>query len=318
MSFVRLPFHRWTFGAVLALGLALLPSLADARVGGGSSFGSRGSRTFSAPPTTTTAPRTAAPVERSMTPQSTAGASAQGPAFGGGFFGGGLGRGFLGGLLGAGLFGLMFGHGLMGGFGGIGSLFGLILQLGLVYLLVRWAMNWFGQRQQPGAAGVMSGGPGFSAFQGAFGGSGGGVRPAAGVPLDLQKADFDQFERLLGAVQEAYGAENLDRLRTLATPEMAAYFAQDLAENARQGVINRLSDVRLLQGDLAEAWREGMVEYATVALRFSLIDVMLERGSNRIVSGDASHASEAREVWTFVRPAGTGTGSWMLSAIQQA
>ena len=32
MSFVRLPFHRWTFVAFLALGLALLPSLYRTRL----------------------------------------------------------------------------------------------------------------------------------------------------------------------------------------------------------------------------------------------------------------------------------------------
>ena len=33
-----------------------------------------------------------------------------------------------------------------------------------------------------------------------------------------------------------------------------------------------MTDVRLLQGDLAEAWREGGREYATLAMRFSMID----------------------------------------------
>jgi predicted lipid-binding transport protein (Tim44 family) len=162
-----------------------------------------------------------------------------------------------------------------------------------------------------------AGGSGASAFQGGLGGAFAARAPAT-TPIDLQKVDFDQFEHLLGAVQGAYGEENLDRLRTLATPEMVAYLAQDLAENTSRGVTNRLSQVKLLQGDLSEAWREGMSDYATVAMRFSLIDVMLERGSNRVVSGDPSQATEAREVWTFVRPAGTPAAGWMLSAIQQA
>ena len=38
-------------------------------------------------------------------------------------------------------------------------------------------------------------------------------------------------------------------------------------------MINKVSGVKLLQGDLAEAWRENNDEYATVAMRFSLIDV---------------------------------------------
>ncbi len=41
----------------LAMPLTIAISSADARVGGGSSSGSRGNRTFSAPPSTSTAPK---------------------------------------------------------------------------------------------------------------------------------------------------------------------------------------------------------------------------------------------------------------------
>jgi predicted lipid-binding transport protein (Tim44 family) len=43
---------------------------------------------------------------------------------------------------------------------------------------------------------------------------------------------------------------------------------RSLAANASRGLINRVTDVKLLQGDLAEAWREGRTEHATVAMRF--------------------------------------------------
>ena len=81
--------------------------------------------------------------------------------------------------------------------------------------------------------------------------------------------------------------------------------------NASKGVVNRISDVKLLQGDLAEAWREGDTEYATVAMRYSLNDQMVERDSGRVVQGGPD---EATEVWTFMRARG---GHWLLSAIQQ-
>ncbi|TDM97689.1 hypothetical protein CEE87_12635, partial [Lactobacillus crispatus] len=51
----------------VAMPVALIASAADARIGGGSSSGSRGSRTFSAPPSTSTAPSAARPFERSAT-----------------------------------------------------------------------------------------------------------------------------------------------------------------------------------------------------------------------------------------------------------
>jgi predicted lipid-binding transport protein (Tim44 family) len=68
-----------------------------------------------------------------------------------------------------------------------------------------------------------------------------------------------------------------------------------------------------LQGDLAEAWREGDTDYASVAMRFSIIDRTLDRATGRVVAG-SDQPQEVVEVWTFLRPRG---GTWMLSAIQQ-
>ena len=112
-------------------------------------------------------------------------------------------------------------------------------------------------------------------------------------------------------MQAAYGAEDLARLRREATPEMLSYFSEDLAANASKGVINRVSDVKLLQGDLAEAWREGDTDYATVAMRYSLKDEMVDRESGRLVENGED---EATEIWTFMRARG---GHWLVSAIQQ-
>jgi len=72
--------------------------------------------------------------------------------------------------------------------------------------------------------------------------------------------------------------------------------------------------VKLLQGDLAEAWREGDKEYASVAMRYSLVDRFVDRATGRVAEGNES-PQEATEVWTFTRAPG---GSWLLSAIQQA
>jgi predicted lipid-binding transport protein (Tim44 family) len=75
--------------------------------------------------------------------------------------------------------------------------------------------------------------------------------------------------------------------------------------------------VKLLQGDLSEAWREGRDEYATVAMRFALNDVMEDIATGKPAPGSQG-ATEAREVWTFRRPLGAGPDAWKLSAIQQA
>jgi predicted lipid-binding transport protein (Tim44 family) len=137
------------------------------------------------------------------------------------------------------------------------------------------------------------------------------ARPAA-ESVDITESDYDAFERLLGEIQAAYSAEDLSALRARVTPEMLSYFSEELAGNASRGLINRVTDVKLLQGDLAEAWRESRTDYTTVAMRFALKDSLVERGSERIVEG--GERSEVTELWTFMRAAG---GSWLLSAIQQ-
>jgi len=296
-----------------ALPLILAVSSVDARIGGGMSSGSRGARTFSAPPSTSTAPGTAQPFNRTITQPGSPGLGAPAAA-GGGFFGG-SGRGLLGGLaagfLGAGLLGMLFGGGMFSGLGGLSSIFGLILQIGLIIIVVRLAMAWWQRRHTPASA-YAGAAPGASVGPGMFRtGSGFGLGSAP-APLEIAPADYEAFERLLGEIQAAWSNEDVAKLHTLATPEMVSYFTRDLAANKTRNEINKVSDLKLLQGDLAEAWREGDTDYASVAMRYALVDKTFDRTTGRLVSG--GEPEEVTEVWTFVRPRGM---NWELSAIQQ-
>ena len=297
----------------LALPLMLAISSADARIGGGGSSGSRGARTFSAPPSTSTAPGTAQPLNRTMTQPGSPGVGAPAAA-GGGFFnrpGMGMLGGLAAGFLGAGLLGMLFGGGMFGGLGGLSSIFGLILQIGLIIIVVRLAMAWWQRRHAPASAyaGPAAGPGAQSSFRAA---SGFGLGSSS-APLEILPADYEAFERLLGEIQTAWTDEDVARLHTLATPEMVSYFTGDIAANKARNVINKVSDVKLLQGDLAEAWREGDTDFASVALRFSMVDKTVDRATGRLVEG-SEQPSEVTEVWTFLRPRG---GNWELSALQQ-
>lgn len=296
----------------LALPLMLAMSAADARVGGGGSFGSRGARTFSAPPSTSTAPSAAQPMQRSITQPGSPGFGTS--AAGGGFFnrpGMGMLGGLAAGFLGAGLLGMLFGGGMFGGLGGgLSSIFGLLLQIGLIVIVVRLAMSWWQRRSAAAYAGPTAGpGPQTSFRSGTGFGLGSGT-----APLEISPRDYEAFEQLLSGIQAAWSNEDVAKLHTLATPEMVSYLSKDLAENKARNQVNKTSDVKLLQGDLAEAWREGDSDYASVAMRFSLVDKTIDRTTGRVVAG-GDQPAEATEVWTFVRPRGA---SWELSAIQQA
>ena len=221
------------------------------------------------------------------------------------------------GLLGAGVLGMLTGNGFFGGLGGITSMLGFLLQLALIGWLISLALRFFrGRSGHPAFAGA---GPGVfarSAYQGPTSGPfGPGSQPANGQPITIGPQDYAAFERSLLEIQNAYGREDMSALSRLTTGEMLRNFGAEIEQNRRRGVRNELSDAKLLQGDLAEAWREGGTDYASVAMRFGVRDMMVDRTTGRVVSGDPSRPSEATELWTFRREGGS---PWLLSAIQQA
>lgn len=310
--------------------------VAEARRGG--SFGSRGARTYSAPAATPTAPGAPGGLQRSMTPrdQAAPGAAARTPGAAqqqqrGGMFGG-LAGGLVGGLMLGGLVGLMMG----GGLGGMAGILGLIVQVGIIAVIAMLVMRFIRRRNAGGtqpafaAAGAtpytpepetartpyiataMAGG----ANRGQDAPARGAEVPAAGGSdeIGLDAGDFDAFEQLLSEVQAAFSREDFAQLRARCTPEIVSFLSEELSENAVKGVRNDVTDVRLLQGDLSEAWRESGNDFATVAMRYESVDVTRNRNSGEIVEGSTS-PTETTEVWTFVRPTGA---SWKLSAIQAA
>jgi predicted lipid-binding transport protein (Tim44 family) len=323
---------RWL--AVIAALVVVAPTLAEARAGGGTSSGSRGGKTDQAPAPTQTAPQSK-PVERSKTEpqqaQKPGGAAATPAPQAGGF----MSRnpflsGLMGGMIGAGLIGMLFGGGFGGGLAGAAGMIGLLLQVALIgglgYLAYRLFRGWSAARGQParanGPAYALAGGTpprpmdapplarsGLSAAMG-----GGSAAMSSAPQVAIGPDDYQAFESLLAGIQAAYSKADLTALRGLATPEMVGYFSEELSSNSSQGVENKIDAVKLEQGDLSEAWREGNLEYATVAMRFSMIDITRRIADGTIVAGNDKVRTEATEVWTFLRSRG---GKWLLSAIQQ-
>jgi predicted lipid-binding transport protein (Tim44 family) len=308
----------------LAAALALAPALAEARPGGGGSIGSRGARTFAPPAPTRTAPAPAKPIERSVTPQAAPtpqpgpqvarpALPAPQPSFAqrNPFV-----TGLLGGLVGAGIAGMLFGHGFGWGGMGFGGGLGVLLQLLILGGLAWWLVSRFQARRTEdsyafagNAAPQAAGG-----YAAAGAGAPSHAAAASSDEIGLTNADFDDFERLLDTIMKEWSAGDVAGLRRHVTPEMLSYFAEELAANASKGIVNSVSDVQLEQGDLSEAWREGDIEYATVALGYSLIDYSTAE-DGRIVAGSRTARQKVTEVWTFMRQA--GGGRWLLSAIQQ-
>ncbi len=286
---------------------------AEARRGG--SFGGRGIRTERSIPATPVSPSVTAPVQKTMTngtTRSTAGATAtpvRPSLFGG--FGGAL----LGGFLFSGLFGMLFGF----GFGGFGGFLALLFQVVLIGLLISFFTR---RRQQPAMAGgapyrYEAPGPAQNYAGRPSAGpserSGASRRAGSRDELGIRDADLSVFEQRLTQLQDAYSREDYAALRRISTPEIMGYLAEELGENASKGLRNEVFDVRLLAGDVAEAWREGGTEYASVAMRYESRDITRNRSTGEIVSGD-DRVTETVEVWTFQRQNGS---QWLVSAIQE-
>ncbi len=326
MSKIRLTVAALGVASALAV---VAVDYAEARAGSGRSSGSRGDRTYSAPPATNTAPKQAAPVEKSITQpgkatsaqgaQNAAGTAAQASRFGGM----GMRSLLMGGLIAAGLASIF-------GIGALASVLGFLLQFALIAGVIWLVISFIRSRNQPTLARASARGPGAplardsmmreTADRGSGIPSVGGSAPAgaAAAALAIGPDDFNTFEKRLSEIQRAYSEENIDKLGELTTPEMLSYFAQDLSDNAKQGVRNEISDVKLLKGDLAEAWQEGGSDYATVAMRYALADAMIDKATGKIVSGDSARPTEVTEVWTFRREGRNAAEGWQLSAIQQA
>jgi predicted lipid-binding transport protein (Tim44 family) len=312
---------------------------ADAQRRGGG-FGSRGARTYRAPPPTRTAPQPAAPVQRSMTqptPTQQPGARPAAPAAAatpqtqrrGGFLGG-LGGGILGGLLVGGLIGALMGNGFGAGMAGFGA---MLLQLGIIALVVMLAVKLFRRRQQPafGAAAAAGGGwpntaslrdapapqGGFAGFgAGGFGSERSAVPPTPvdqGTDFQVTNQDRQAFERLLIEIQDGLNREDYAALRERTTPEVMGFIAETLASNATAGHRHDVTGTRLLEADVAEAWREGDRDYATAAMRFEGLDVLRDRATGAPIEGDPDRPVQTVELWTFMRQG----GPWKLSAIQE-
>lgn len=318
--------------ALLLIALMMLaPSLAEARagggyrLGGGSSFSSMGSRGFQ-----TFTPNSAAPIQRSLTPQTGPGSVYGGSGYGYGGYG--YGHPFLGGLFGgffgSWLGGMLFPHWGMGyGVGGMfGSVFSWLFLLGIAWFLFRL----FGSRRRIGMGyggpSMMGQGPGPGFYSGGYAGMGPmspGFGALSGQPrlatIGVTQSDYQEFEAILQGVQTAWSNGDLNGLRQYTTPEMLSYFAEQLAENQSQGVVNKVENVELIKGEVREAWDEGRLHYATALMHWRARDYTLRSGGNPrdgelIVGGDAQHQTEASEMWTFARSPG---GRWLLSAIQQ-
>lgn len=288
---------------------------AEARAGGGTSSGSRGSRSYSRPaapsPMQQTAPRQATQPPPYQAPQ---------PA-GGGFFrsmAGGIAGGLLGGML---FRSLGFAGGGMGGGGGIG-IFEIILIGGIIYLIYRFIKK----RKET------------EAYQNAGTSNYQTIEPAPyqqpsvsyAAPQDdvatglshIRQMDYTFDEQrftdgvmdLFFKIQGAWMNRDLAPVASLLTPQMRQNLQSDVDILLRDHKINRLENIAVRSVDIIEAWQESGQDYITTLIYANLLDYTTSE-SGEVVTGSKSDPVKFEEYWTVTRP--VGNNPWQLSAIDQ-
>src|SRR5882672_5715537 len=316
---------------LIALAIAPLLSVTEAwaRAGGGSSSGSRGSRSYSSP-----AKPGGSPVSPSQ-PSSPAVSPAQPRPGWGGMMGGMLGGLLLGGLLG----GLFFGH----GGGGIG-----MLEILIIGGLAWFAISYMRRQQAAGPSGYATSGGYGSAPASRYdpspaGGTavpaGGTATPAGGIatmeapagPSDLERglahirqmdpgfdprAFSETASDVFFKVQGAWTARSMAGVSSLLMPEMSGTLQRDCDRLKAEHKVNRLENIAVRGAEVTEAWQESGQDFVTVHFLASLLDYTTDESGAQVLEGSPSEPVKFEECWTFTRP--VGSAAFRLSAIQQA
>lgn len=313
---------------LVSLALVFLVSVAMegsawARAGGGSSSGSRGSRSFSAP--STPAPRQTPSPSQGIRPNTgRPGYSAPGAGTTRSPFWSGIAGGLAGGFLGSMLFG-GFGHASPygGGFGGSGiSLFEIVVIGALIY----FGMKWFRRRRTEQAAyyedvSASQQQPYYGAQQAAY----------APPEVDEVERGLDEIRRydpsfdleafkenvedMFFRIQAAWMNRSLSGAENLLSPEMTAYFLSEFSRMKQEGRINRLENIAVRKVEPSEAWQESGQDYITVLFTANLLDYTVDEQTGAVVAGDKLNPVKFQEFWTFCRD--VGGRQWQLSGINQ-
>lgn len=309
----------------LLMSLAVFEINADARVGGGRSVGSRGSRSYSQPASPYSQPSQTSP--QYGTPYRPA--PVQQP--GGGGFLRSMAGGMVGGLLGGMLFRSLGFGGLGGGVGGSGiGLFEIILIAGICYMIYRMVKK---RRESAPAS------PG-SSFRDTYNqggyqqekvtpifGAGQQLEPATGGveaglahirqmdPYFDENRFSDNVMDIFFKIQGAWMNRDLTPVAGLLTEEMKGILQEDADRLRREKRVNRLENIAVRSVDVVEAWQESGQDFITTQIYANLLDYTTDDTTGAVVAGSKTDPVKFEEYWTFTRP--VGNNSWRLSAINQ-
>ena len=304
----------------------ILPMDALARVGGGRSMGSRGSRS-STPPRSYSAPRSTqpSPPPSQSTPQFS-------PQPQSSFW-----RGIMGGMMGGLLGGMLFRSlGFGGNPGDPGTEEGSGIGLFEIFLIAALLLGvyWYIKRRRQAAVAnayyQSSMGTVEPSYQISYGSYGQNDERSREIEWDSEKGlsyirqmdpSFDEkrFQDLcmdrFFEIQGAWANRDMSGVRSLLTEEMSRILQDDAGRLRAEKKINKLENIAVRSVDLVEAWQESGRDYITVRFYANLLDYTVDETTEQVVSGNRTEPVKFEEYWTFTRP--VGNNPWQLSAINQ-
>jgi len=315
---------NWKIGVTIFMFLFFFIGIMEldafARAGGGTSSGSRGSRSFSSPSRSSSAPsqaRQSVAPSQPMSPQM----PGQQPSMWRS-----LAMGVAGGFLGSMLFsGLSHGMG-SGGFGGSGfGLVEILLLGGLLYIIYMFikkrkeAASTAGYSYQTGASPSTGQQTGFADSPRDQGNAEGdaqtGLRHIRQMDPSFDEARFsdlcmDNFFKIQGA----WINRDMTVVKNILTQEMFGILQRDGDKLKAEKKINKLDNIAVRSVEITEAWQEGGTDFITVRIVASLLDYTVSENGD-VLSGSKTEPVKFEEYWTFTRP--VGNNNWQLSAINQ-
>ena len=303
--------------ALLFASITVFEHDAFARMGGGRSFGSRGSRSYS-PPSQYSSP---GPSRQQAAPSQ--GQAAPAAPAGGGFMRG-IGGGLLGGLLGGMLFSSLGFGGMGGGFGGSGiGMIEILLLLGLGYFIFKMVKRRMGGENLAYRTSSQQGGYQTETFPSHESGSRTREDDVSVGIGHIREMDphFDEglFKEtamdIFFKVQGAWMNRELTTVQDLLTDEMKGVVQRDIDALLRDKKVNRLENIAVRKVEIVETWQETGQDFLTVLFTANLLDYTADDSTGEVVEGSKTDPVRFEEFWTFTRP--VGNNPWKLSAINQ-
>jgi predicted lipid-binding transport protein (Tim44 family) len=132
-------------------------------------------------------------------------------------------------------------------------------------------------------------------------------------------ADEQDFADILLVVQAAWSEGDVMAMRSHITPDMATYFDRRLAQNAENGIENRVVDVSAVRVERLSDWEDEGLQYARARMRWRALDYVIDMSKlpdepGYIIDGSIEDPIDCEEVWTFVK---SPDGAWVLCEVEQ-